>query len=58
MKIVIELESPSPPVGTVRCADDEAHVSFAGWLGLMRVLDEAVAAQVAVCTEGPRPAPH
>src|SRR5687767_10393603 len=52
MQIVIELDRPSPPEGTVRCAGDETCVSFAGWLGLMRVLDEAVAAQGAIPTGG------
>ena len=51
MKILISLDSPDPPAGYVQLVIDDdpiaqreraAGIDFAGWLGLLRVLDDVL----------------
>lgn len=47
MELIIQLERDQPPMGTVRAVRDSERPSsalpFVGWLGLLRVLAEAMA---------------
>jgi hypothetical protein len=50
MKIVISVESLDPPTGRVSCraggrpvlGGSDEGVEFAGWLGLLRILDDLI----------------
>jgi len=54
MEILIVLDGTDPPAGLVRVPGQAGHeeIRFAGWLGLLRVLGEALGSSAPEGKEG------